>query len=92
MIEYPVINIAILKKHKGEYIQLGGMGILDGFKDAPDKISLYRIEEITTEDNFTKCMMHGYRKRRKEYLPETSFRQGCRIFTEKEWKDMPIFG
>lgn len=93
MTDYEEITIDILQKHKGEYIQFGGNGIIDGLKLAPDKMLLWRIEElkIGEKGDVEGVSLHGYRRKKNNWLPIWRFNQTCRIFSKKEWSQLPIY-
>jgi hypothetical protein len=82
-----------MKKHEGDYIQFGGLGIIDGIKLAPDKLTLYRIEGSKIEEGlYMGVKLHRYRAKKGEWVSRHSFKQACRVFTKKEWEAMPICG
>ena len=102
MVEHKQITFALLEENEGNYIQLGGEGILDGLKSPPSKSSLLFILHLrfrnkviegatTLEDVFGGVYLHQYRCRLKRILPSCNFNQSCRIFTPKEFKTFPIF-
>lgn len=96
MNEYSEITIELMEKHKGEYVQFGGNGIIDGLKLAPDKLTLWRIEDFQRDGDgiIIGVFLHGYRAKRKRrnWMPIWRFNQAIRVFTKKEWQDMPICG
>jgi len=98
------ISFELLQENKGNYIQLGGKGILDGLKCQPCKMALLRIEglKLTTkkidydnnpqlDDIFDGVYLHWYRHKRKSILPDYNFNQTCRIFTPNEFKTCPVY-
>ena len=95
MTEHETITIKLLKENKGNYIQLGGKGgMFDGLKFQPYKIFLFRILGLRIRahkrgnDVFDGVYLRGYRLRKLNVLPKTSFNQRCRIFTPKEHKKL----
>ncbi len=95
MIEYDSIDIDLLVKHEGDYIQFGGHGIIDGL-DRPSfkHISLkicgrrWELNSKSGEIEITGVYLKKYRCKNHRILPATKFNQRCRVFTPEEYKKM----
>ena len=88
MKEYNIITFDILKSHKGEYIQLGGRGILNGLNFSPSKFEVWKICDQCIP---TGIYMKKYRCRKYQILPSDNFDQQCKIYTLEEYRKMPVY-
>ncbi len=97
MKEYNTITYDILESHKGEYIQLGGRGILNGLKFSPSKFEVWKICDLSIENKNTEnafstgVYLRKYRCRKSMLLPSYHFDQQCRVYTSKEYGEMPVY-
>lgn len=71
----------------GNYVILGGMGILDGLSLIPCQHSAYKIVNIT-EDGMT---VVSYGKRKNKFLPRHNFCQEAMTYTLEMVKTMPKY-
>jgi hypothetical protein len=71
----------INNNHIGMFAQFGGMGILDGLKDAPTKRNLYRITFVQPDGIY----LHEAGKKNLRFLPVSSFLQEVAIYTKEEY-------
>ena len=71
----------------GNYIQLGGLGIMDGLKIMPNKRNLWRIEGIAGNGDL---LLRGYRKRYASILPRDNQGQEYKIITRQDYKNLPV--
>jgi hypothetical protein len=72
---------------EGNYIILGGKGILDGLKCRPTKFEACLIIKIA-EDKMT---VKQYRKRITSILPYWNFDQEAITYSPKEYKKFPTY-
>lgn len=78
--------IPVIDQHIGEYILLGGLGLLDGMKN-PDKASVVKI--VGFYDNAPHFKQ--YRRRIPVYIPERYWEQEFRFVSKKEYKKLPVY-
>ena len=83
---YDSVQSEIINQHIGDYIKLGGMGIMDGLKYSKDRNHLYKIISVDDEGMHVK----RYRARRGNVLPTYNFNQACQIISQEEYKNVPI--
>lgn len=98
MTEYERITYDILRENKGNYIQLGGKGIIDGLRISPRKFNVLRIGDLRLgqwvklpTDLYNGVYLMKYRCRIYRTLPEINFDQCCRIYTLKEYRKLPQY-
>jgi hypothetical protein len=72
---------------EGNYIILGGKGILDGLKCCPTKFEACLIIRIA-EDEMT---VRQYRRRNYSILPSWNFDQAAITYSPKEYKKFPAY-
>lgn len=77
-----------IEQNIGNYIQLGGFGIIDGLVGYPRKSALYRIIGLNAAGDM---LLRGYRQRRNSRLPSYNFLQEAIIMSPKEYKKFPIY-
>jgi len=77
----------ITEKNLGNYVQLGGFGILDGLKFDPTKTNTMKILGVDPEG----VLLKAYRAKYPGRLPAHKLSQPIRLYTYKEWKNFPVY-
>ena len=89
-----MITERIILKNVGNYIRLGGNGIMDGLKQPKRKFTYLKIMGLrradVTADNQA-IWIKRYRKKRAWYLPRYYWDQDFEIITPKEYKELPAY-
>jgi len=78
----------IVSHYKGDYIQLGGRGILDGIKLAPCKMGVYKIIGMDDDGGL---IVKAYRARGCLVIPQYNQDQQYQIITSKDWRKLPEY-
>ena len=85
-LEPHIINAReIIETNIGNYIALKGHGIMDGLK-VYCKWDLYKIVGYDSEGNL---VLHRYKAKNNVYLPPHAQDQEYRIYTSKEYEQLP---
>lgn len=82
-----MIDINDIQTHIGDYIRLGGFGIIDGMGVYKSKADFYKI--IRADDE--RVVMRRYRARNNIYLPQYRYNQRYEIITPKTFKSLPTY-
>lgn len=82
-----MITEKMIMENIGNYIQLGGHGIVDGLKTQPTKYNSYKIMGMDGSN----MKLKQYRAKYYCILPSFNFNQSYRILTPMEFKELPIF-
>ena len=84
--KYNTVN-EIPNSEIGNFVILGGMGIMDGLKSTPCKHSAHKIVNITDEG----MTVRSYRRRVNQILPRHNFGQEAMTYTPAEVKQFPEY-
>jgi len=82
---YDSVQSEIINQHIGDYIILGGMGLIDGLKGSHTKYNASRIVKLDNDG----MHVRQYNRRNNCYLPHYNFNQSCLILSAREYKKLP---
>jgi len=80
-------HITEIKENVGNYLLLGGKGIMDGLAFDPCKFACYKILDA---DN-TKITVKGYGSHHASILPSCNYDQEFKIISKKEFAKLPVY-
>ena len=89
-----MITEQTILKNIGNYIRLGGNGIMDGLKQPKNKYAFLKImglrrADVTAEDQAV--WIKRYRMKKSWYLPRYHWNQDYEIITPKEYKQLSAY-
>ena len=82
------IPLDFIKSKVGHYLQLGGFGILDGFKYKSCKANCWKILAVDEQGNIR---LRAYCRKKASILPFNKLNQAARLLSLKEFKNLKPF-
>ena len=90
MIQGDGIEEEVIKENIGNYILLGGHGIIDGLKEAGDYKNYAKIIRLDKDEDTNTLRMYAkkYRAHNLVYLPEYEWDEAYIIINQKEYNKL----
>jgi len=82
-------DIKLIEQRKGQYIRLGGLGIMDGLKLQKSKRQFHQIMDY--DAGTRSLIIRRYRARRHSYVPYHNQYQFYEIINKKEFLQLPEY-
>ena len=87
MMTFQNIDADFFRNYIGRWLRFGGYGILDGLKNKPVKVELYKLIKVQSD-----CLvLRGYKRHRHSILPNHKYNQTCQVITTQEFKNLSTF-